>query len=90
MMRRSRRIFFTVIAFAFLLLFFLFFANLSGRGLDDDQLHFDEGWSVTYGDSTLNNINIAEYKIPENVKIGDTLVYKKHLNIDVLPVPVQR
>ena len=90
MMRRSRRILFTVIAFAFLLLFFVFFANMSKRGLDDDQLHFDEGWSVTYGDSTLNNINIAEYKIPEDVKIGDTLVYKKHLNIDVLPLSTLR
>ena len=90
MMRRSRRILFTVIAFAFLVLFFVFFANLSKRGLDNDQLHFDEGWSVTYGGSTSNNVNIAEYKIPEDVKIGDTLVYKKLLNIDVLPLSTLR
>jgi|P827metagenome_2_1110787.scaffolds.fasta_scaffold00699_22 diguanylate cyclase (GGDEF)-like protein len=85
-MVRSRKIFFVVVAVAFVLLFLSFFANLSKRGLDFDIIRFDEGWTVVSGGDSLKFVNISDFKVPSDVKIGDTLVYKKHLNIDVLPL----
>lgn len=89
-MSRKRKIFFFTAAIFLSLLTISCFYNLSSRGFDLDLISFDEGWTVHYKDTTVKFVNISNYHIDADLKNGDTVVYKKRLNIDVLPLSTLR
>lgn len=82
---KKRKIIFFSSAVVFALLFFVYFFNLINHGIDQDLINIDDGWDVSYHAVELKRIRASNFKIPSEIKRGDTIVYKKILDAGILP-----
>ena len=86
--KRLLKLFIATLAAVAVVLLIVSFNGACRRGLYDHVIKLNDGWSISFSDVHLPPLeHVSEFRIPSNIKPGDTIVYERDMRNDSIPMP---